>query len=216
MSQPCLEILDPTFAPQPFHLVEEFTHRVVNEYTEAIGTLSLAAAQTTSRQARQAITIAMNRLRAHVEAHRALQTPYTEGAVDLADYIGRLCASISRASLDDRQIRLLVEADDLWLDARRCWRMGLIVAELVRNAARHGLPEGLGCIRVTIAHTAEGVSCAVRDNGRSGALNPSPGRGQRLVQILAAELGGAVIWRFTPTGCLAVLEIPARNIWAAA
>jgi two-component sensor histidine kinase len=215
MPQPCLKIREPTFASQPFHLVEEFTHRVVNEYTDAIGTLSLAATQTTSRQAQHAINHAMNRLKAHAEAHRALQTPHAEGAVDLAEYIGRLCASISRASLDEREIRLLVEVDDIWLDARRCWRVGLIVAELVRNAARHGLPQGSGCIMVTIADTAEGFSCAVRDNGRSESANPSPGRGQRLVRILAAELGGAVDWSFTPTGCLAVLEVPARGRWAA-
>ena len=30
-------------AELPFHLVEEFNHRVVNEYAEAISTLSLAA-----------------------------------------------------------------------------------------------------------------------------------------------------------------------------
>ena len=198
----------PSVAPlQPLHLIEEISHRVANEYTEAIATLHLAAAGTGDARVRAALGGAAARLRAHAEAHRALLAPAAVGPVDLADYVGQVCASMTRASLADHGVRLLVDADEIWLESGRSWRVGLIVAELIRNAARHGLGGGPGAIRVSIAKTCGQVSCGVSDNGRlSGAA--APGRGRRLVEALAAELGGSVDWWFTPAGCLARLEIP--------
>jgi len=42
------------------------------------------------------------------------------------------------------------------------------------------------------------------------------GRGQRLVQALAAELDGSVAWTFAPNGCRAVLEFRRPSLWAQA
>lgn len=191
----------------PLHLVEEINHRVVNQYAEAISSLALAAAMTTSQPARHALSLAAERLRAHAETHRALLPPAVEGVVDLADYIGRLCASLAKAGLADNRVRIAVETDDVWLAADRCWRIGLIVAELVRNAACHGPSGGPGAIVVRIEEDAGRLSCMVCDNGRAGA-NPRPGRGLQLARSLAAELGGSVEWWFTPAGCLTRLQAP--------
>jgi two-component sensor histidine kinase len=60
---------------------------------------------------------------------------------------------MTRASLADHGVRLLVDADEIWLESGRSWRVGLIVAELIRNAARHGLGGGPGAIRVEIVKT---------------------------------------------------------------
>lgn len=190
---------------QPLHLIDEISHRVVNEYTEAICALVRAAKAAHDVRARLVLTSAATRLRAQVEAHRALQAPVVDGPMDLADYISRLCACLARAPLAENGMRLRVTADEVWLDADRCWRVGLIVAELVRNAARHGLSGGAGAIWVVLEDAAGHVSCSVRDNGE-GSPGMCAGRGQRLVQALAAELGGSVAWTFAPNGCCAVLE----------
>ena len=190
---------------QPLHLIDEISHRVVNEYAEAICALGQAAKAAHDSQAQRALTSAASRLRAQAEAHRALQSPVVDGPMDLADYIVQLCACLARAPLVDNGVRLRVTADEIWLDADRCWRVGLIVAELVRNAARHGLSGGAGAIWVVVEDAAGHVSCSVCDNGE-GSPGACPGRGQRLVQALAAELGGSVAWRFAPNGCCAVLE----------
>jgi two-component sensor histidine kinase len=140
-----------------------------------------------------------------VEAHRALQAPLVDGPMDLADYIGQLCACLARAPLAENGMRLRVTADEIWLDAGRCWRVGLIVAELVRNAARHGLSGGAGAIWVVVEDVAGRVRCSVCDDG-AAALGVRPGRGRRLAQALAAELGGSIAWSFAPNGCCVVLE----------
>jgi two-component sensor histidine kinase len=193
--------------PQPLCLVEEFNHRVLNEYSEAISTLALAAASAPDRCSELALTSAAIRLRAHAEAHRALQAPIYDGPMDLAAYIAQLCASLSKAQLAERGVRLTVRADEVWLDADRGWRVGLIVAELIRNGSRHGLSGGPGAIGVEISETADGISCSVFDNGH-GVSAPALGRGRRVVMALADELGGEVDWSFAPTGCCARLDIP--------
>jgi two-component sensor histidine kinase len=193
-------------ATPPLNLVEEISHRVFNEYTEAISSLALAAAGSASRQAQEALATAAKRLRAHAETHRALLPPAT-CPTDLGDYIGRFCASLSNASLAEQGVRIELEVDEVWLEAERCWRVGLIMAELVRDAARHGLSGRTGAIGVLIAAQADYVTCVVGDNGCAVAA-PTPGRGQRLVRSLAAELGGSVEWQFTPGGCLVRLQVP--------
>jgi two-component sensor histidine kinase len=201
---------------QPLHLVDEISHRVVNEYTEAICALGRAARAAHDSQAQRALTSAATRLRAQVEAHRALQAPVADGPIDLAGYLGQLCACLAQAPLAENGIWLRVTADEVWLDADRCWRVGLIVAELVRNAARHGLSGVAGAaIWVVVEDAAEHVRCSVCDNG-AGSPGMGAGRGQRLVQALAAELDGSVAWTFAPNGCRAVLEFRRPSLWAQA
>lgn len=200
-------------ALQPLHLIDEISHRVVNEYTEAICALGRATAAARSRQARIALSTAAARLRAQAEAHRALQAPIFEGPMDLAEYAGRVCASLAAGPLDGRGVRLSLQTDEIWLSADRCWRVGLILAELIRNAARHGLVGGPGRIWVAIGETAGRICCEVRDDGR-GRPGAS-GRGRRLVQALAADLGGSAAWVFTPTGCSARLIFAAPSALAA-
>ena len=93
------------------------------------------------------------------------------------------------------------------MESGRGWRIALIVAELIRNAVRHGLAGRAGCVRVALTRTPGSVRCVVSDNGRASS-DPRHGRGRRLIEMLAAELGGEVSWRFTPAGCIAELAFP--------
>jgi two-component sensor histidine kinase len=197
-------------------LVEEITHRVLNEYAEAISALALAARAAPDARTEVTLRAAATRLQAQAEAHRALQSPAGGGTMDLGDYLAEICGLLSKAQLSQNGVRLIVSADEVWLDADRCWRVGLIVAELIRNAARHGFAGGPGNIRVEITEAAGNVSCRVLDDGRGAAL-VGGGRGSRLVQALAGELCGSVDWDFTSTGCRACLDFarPVERVWIA-
>ena len=192
--------------PLALHLVEEINHRVVNEYAEAIAILTLAASRR-STTADCALKRAAERLRAHAEAHRALLAPRADGPIDLGHHIGKLCSSLSGASLEERGIDLSLSTDEIWIDGARGWRAGLIVAELIRNAVRHGLQGRSGIIGVEVRKKGSRIQCIVSDDGRA-ASNPAEGRGRRLVRALAAELHGSVNWRFTNSGSIADVEFP--------
>jgi two-component sensor histidine kinase len=192
-------------------LVEEFSHRVFNEYTEAISMLSLAASRADSDSAKVTLAMAADRLRDHAASHRTLLPPTFEGAANLADYIGQICRAFTKATLADRGIRLILRTDDVVLPADRCWRVGLVVAELIRNAARHGLGGGGGLILVRFTQHLGEVTCLVCDTGRASAKKTSSGRGQKLIRSLVADLDGAVEWSFTPQGGIARMQFPVAD-----
>jgi two-component sensor histidine kinase len=193
--------------PIALHLVEEFSHRVINEYTEAILSLSAAAHRSANPSVRETLEAAARRLVAYAAAHRALLPPAAAGRLNLADYVGDLCATLTRAAPAEIRVRVTLETDDVWLDADRCWRIGLILAELMRNAMRHGLRGGPGEVAIRVVDQPDHVVCLVSDDG-CAPENPTPGRGQRLMRSLASELGGDIDWRFTPLGSLARLQAP--------
>lgn len=189
------------------HLVEEINHRVVNEYAEAIASLNIVASRSDDDRVGRALALAIDRLHDHAEAHRALMPPRVPADENLADYVGRICSSFSRATLAARGLGLLLRIADVMLPADRCWRIGLVVAELIRNAARHGRFDADGHIAVHIAAQAGDVVCFVEDNG--GPVGPvAPGRGQALIRSLVADLGGMVEWSFTAKGCAAIARVP--------
>jgi len=199
------QIADTGSPMQSLHLIDEISHRVVNEYTDAICALGLAATASRDMRVQLALTSAAIRLRAHAEAHRALQAPTIDGPMDLVDYVGQVCTCLTKASLVERGVWFTVIADEIWLDADRCWRVGLIVAELVRNAARHGFSEGAGVIWIEITEESGRIHCLVCDDGCGG---PTTRTGRRLVEALAVDLGGTVDWNFAPGGCCVRLDFP--------
>jgi two-component sensor histidine kinase len=194
-------------SPGSLNLVQELNHRVINQYAEAIATLTIASARAPAPSARRTLDDAAERLRDHAECHRALFPPATAGLLNLADYVAHICNSYTKATLAARGVHLVLKSDDIWLASERAWRIGLIIAELVRNAARHGLKGKEGRIFVHLSDLKGQVGCRVSDTG-SGTPGASPGWGQNLVQSLVADLGGTAEWVFTPLGNCALLRLP--------
>jgi two-component sensor histidine kinase len=188
-------------------LVEEISHRVVNEYTHAIACIRLAAAGISSGDALEALTQAATKLRCFADAHRALQAPRPAEAVELGEYLARLCAANMAAGLEDRGVRLKLFCETIHLSSERCWRVALIVSELITNSVRHGRRGGPGVVSVELEDDDGAVVCRVCDDGR-GALSVQPARGLSVVKGLAAELGGDVCWRFDALGTTAELTFP--------
>ncbi len=192
---------------EPWLLVEEITHRVANEYAAAVGSISLASARCADRDAKTALAGAARRLLDYADAHRALQPPpVAERPADLGRYLRGLCEAITRSSLAERRIALTLFEETIALDAGQCWRVGMIVFELITNAARHGLRDREGSIVVELAAQGDVVQCRVADDGTCG--HPTPGRGTRITRALALELGGHIDWHFGVRGTTATLCFP--------
>jgi two-component sensor histidine kinase len=184
---------------EPLLLVEEITHRVVNEYTVAIASISLEASQIADVDARAALQRVVEKLAAFAQAHRALQSPAASDDLRLGDYLERLCAALSVASLSDCGVHLILLEDEITLAPERCWRVGLIIAELITNAVKHGLKGRGGLVVVELRRVGTEVHCHVADNGGS-TPNPPASRGRRVVDDID--------WRFGPDGVTARLAFP--------
>ena len=180
----------PVSGGEPLLYVVELLHRVSNEYASAISLASVMASRARpAPKQRSALKTVIEHLVQLASAHRVLLPPVVDGTADLGDYVTRLCRAKVAAELERRGTTLrLAVVSSVALDHARCWRVGLIVSELITNAARHGLPSGRGEIFVSVAANAQ-VVCRVSDNGPATAAF-RPGLGTRLVDALPAELDG--------------------------
>ena len=191
-------------------LVGEISHRVLSEYTHAITTLAIARAEITDLTARGALAAAEHRLFAYAAVHRALRPPPAGRPCDLGDYLAEVCSALSHASLRDRGLRLTLIPGEVSLEADRCWRVALIVSELVNNAVRHAFSGRGGWVLVEVEADGPTICCRVSDDGRPAA-DPLPGLGRQIVQSFALSLAGTIQWRFESAGTSAVLRIPADS-----
>jgi two-component sensor histidine kinase len=196
-------------------LLHELNHRINNEFAAIISAVSLAAASSNNDEVKVALADVARLLHRYADVHRALQMPERDVIIDAAAYLGQLCLSISRSMLDDKKIRLLLSAQSIPIQADRCRRLGMIIYELITNAARHVFADGSGEIRVAIWRDGEFVKCSVRDSG-SAAVNIQLGRGLKIVDALSKALGGRFKQTLGSQGskALLVFPFPRDNEWA--
>lgn len=194
----------------PLLLLEELSHRVINEYSQAIASIRLIAARISCEEAKGALTMAVSRLCDYAAAHRALQVPVASLEVDLSNYLEQLCDALRAAMLDERGIMLSLTADKVPLERERCWRVALVVAELITNSVRHGRTGGGGVIVIRLEQLGDRAVCRVVDNGGSSTA-PAVSRGSSVVRRLAQDIGGDVRWVFGHHGTRAEMSFPINN-----
>jgi two-component sensor histidine kinase len=188
-------------------LVRELTHRVSNEFASVIGLVSLIAARSNNDDVKDSLSSVMDLLHNYAGAHRALQMPTYSTVVDASSYIRTLCQSIRRAKLDYRDIKLELVECPIEMRSDRCWKLGMIVSELITNSMRHAFDGGSGTIRVELSESGTLAKCCVMDNGASRGRH-APGEGLKIVEALAKELNGEIAHRFGPEGAQSIVIFP--------
>lgn len=189
-------------------LLRELDHRIKNELTSAICAVSAKAMRSDNVTVKAALLDVVDFLHQWADVHRALHMPDQKRLTDAASYLQQLCLAMMKYRLNCLAIRVLYSADDLRLEGERCWKLGLIVSELLTNVARHvefgaKHPE----LRVKLMLAGNVVKCGVSDNGSA----PEPirhGRGLTIVGELASSLGGRVQTSCAAQGSSFLLTFP--------
>ena len=189
-------------------LLRELNHRIMNELTCAVSAVSAKAVRSDSVAVKAALLDVVDLLHRCADVHRALRAPDQGRLTDAAKYLQELCFSVAKYRLEGLAIRVLVSADDLRLEGARCWRLGLIVSELLTNVARHARfdvrdPE----LRVELQLAGGIVKCKVSDNGSA----PEPirrGRGLAIIGELVSRLSGCVHGSCAAEGCSFLFTFP--------
>jgi two-component sensor histidine kinase len=136
--------------------------------------------------------------------------PENDTLIDASAYLENLCLAISRSKLVGTRIDLVLTASPLRLSSELCWRLGMIVYELVTNAARHAFGDGNGQIRVELSRAGKFVECRVVDNG-SAPAKVQRGRGLKIVDELVKGLDGRLDQRFGQGGSFSILTFPYKG-----
>jgi len=188
-----------TFSPEtpvaePGMLLRELNHRINSQFNSAINSISLEAVRAEGAEAKAVLSDAVELLHGYADVHRALLMPRHGTLIDAARYLRKLCRALHAALLDRLNIELTLNGDALPLQRERCWRLGLIVHELVTNATKHACFDGRpGEIRIKLARRDGLVNCVVSDNGSAAIRARHEQRqGLRIVGDLGRSLGGRI------------------------
>jgi two-component sensor histidine kinase len=189
-------------------LLEELTHRVGGEFAAAIRTLSTAAALAQTGEAKSTLAAVQHRLENFARVHGALRIPECPTRIDGRAYLHQLCESISVSRLEWQGVQLQLLEKKLEIDSEQCWRLGVIVSELVANAGRHLFVRVPARIRVAAERRGALIWCRVEDNA-TPSENESESRGMRIVGALACELHGELERYHRRDVCVATVIFPA-------
>ena len=189
--------------------LDELIHRTLNDYAILLSIVRRAASSSSDSASGKALDEVTRRLRASVAAFRALSPPHDTGSRNLDQELGAICAAISASMLSERRVRVSLVSAPICVSAYHCWKICLVVAELLRNAIRHAFyGQQEGAIKVELCSCAETIRCGVVDDG-CAQVDFVPGRGSAIIAAIAAELGGTIFRRHGKIGSTVLLEIPA-------
>jgi two-component system, sensor histidine kinase PdtaS len=191
-------------------LLDEMSHRVKNKFAMVSSIIALQARRATP-EVRLALDDIARRVNVIATVHDYLQLSRHEGLIDMSVYLPRLCGSLKDAIFGPRQISLLANAVAVELAPDRALAVGVIVNELVTNAAKYAFNEDRpGYVRVDLSRTANELVLTVQDNGRGYSPTADPSLGSRLVTTFASQLGGTARWESGESnGCTATVVFPA-------
>jgi two-component sensor histidine kinase len=176
-------------------LLKEIHHRVKNNLQLILSLIRLQAEDPgTAIEFSQRLE---GRVRAMSLIHELLYESDNLAALDMADYIPRLTGLQVQSSGRQREPRMELSIDSVWLDMDQAIPLALILNELVSNAFKHAGDDN-GRIAITLSSEAGAVRMRVADDGEGfpEGFDPLAGSslGMKLAEALALQLGGALSW----------------------
>lgn len=190
-------------------MFDELNHRVKNNLAIVSSMLTMQARAATAPAVREQLATAVDRIQTIADIHASLYRTGRKNEVDFAAYLHDLCDRLGSSLLDPDRITLTLQAAPTFLPLDRAVALGVLVNELVTNAAKHAYPApSTGRISVQLEHDDGGLALTVSDRGKGfPAEPPKTGLGMRLVKSLVRQLGATFEIEHSP-GAVFRLRVP--------
>jgi two-component sensor histidine kinase len=202
-----IQVMLPTRQDQPadckideISLLREMHHRMANTLTLLTAQLWNEFRSSMEPKVRRSLARCEARITAFGRLHRLLAVGVVSRPVEVRAYVEELCRLLSEAVLTPVGVRCQVSADEGVIPSGQCERLGLIITELVTNAAKHaftGIDGGL--VRVEVKSRSGRWLCTVSDNGK-GIEMPLTNSGTRILDDIARTIGGTLFLRSAANG----------------
>ena len=167
-------------------LFREADHRIKNSLQLVCGLLRLQRSRLSDPDAIAAIDDSIARVMAVSETHKALHESVDLSHVAFGGMLRDLCAHAGELN---PVVSFVCDCADIDLDTERAIPLGLIVSELLSNAAKHAYPAG-GRILATAALAGEFIEVTISDSGRGlPARRAETGLGSTIVNALTRQIG---------------------------
>lgn len=185
-------------------LLREIDHRMRNNFAIVESFLNIQLRGTDNEEARRALGIAAGRMHSFAAAHQSLYRSYREAEetslIDMRGYLADITAHLAQALFPREEVKVRLEVHDTQLPSDKAAAIGLVLNELVTNAAKHAF-DGRedGEVAISFDEDGENWRLTVADNGRGfadapdGDLKPgATGLGAGLVDAFAQKAGGVI------------------------
>jgi two-component sensor histidine kinase len=172
-------------------MFDELNHRVKNNLAIVSSMLAMQARAADLPQVRAHLETAVDRIQTIADVHASLYRSGRKDDVDFAAYLQDLCDRLAKCMLDSARVTIDLYVEPVCLPLDRAVALGLVVNELVTNAAKHAYPAPIsGRISLRLEHLPNAVVLTVSDAGPglSGEA-PRSGLGMRLVRSLCQQIG---------------------------
>ncbi|MGN6819980.1 MAG: sensor histidine kinase [Sphingomonas sp.] len=196
-------------------MLSEFEHRVKNNFQIVASMLDIQRRRVSDPAASDALGAAMMRVDSIARAHRHLYRDGQGSEVNVSDYLKDLCDTLSDALLLRGGVTLDCDADAAHIQRDHAVSIGLVLNELVTNAAKHAfVGRETGTIHVSWKHKAEGGwRLTVADDGVGLPPGPRPkrkdgGLGQRLIEAFVKQAGGTLTTVSDSGGTRVMMDVP--------
>ncbi len=187
-------------------LLEEMSHRVKNKFTLINSIIGLQC-KDAAPEVKAALDAVAGRVRIIANVHDYLQISRHQGLVGMSGYLTKLCGALAAAGAHMRPIILAVDAVNVEFPPQKALSIGLIVNELVTNAFKYAFPDDrAGTIRIQLRRVDGIFELAVSDDGIGASGEPHSGLGTRLINVLAAQIGGSVRREIPDTGYCVIVS----------
>lgn len=188
-------------------MAKEIDHRVMNCLQMVASLLKLQGRGVGDEQASAELALAASRVAAVARVHQHIYMSEAVETTECASYLRRLCEDLSDM-LPQGRGPIVVEATTTELPTEQIAPLGLILNELVTNAAKHGE----GRITVALEHQGEtGYVMRVSDEGKALPKGFDPrarsGLGMKVIGILTKQLGGKFVVKPSDNAARSVFTI---------
>ena len=189
-------------------LAREIDHRVMNSLQFVSSMLTLQSKSPDVTDTAGQLRIAANRVAAVARVHRHFYSQDPSDTVSCITFLRRLSADLSTILATDVEI----DGDEGDIQTTQIQSIGLIVNELVTNAAKHGA--GKVHVGYRVYGGTRELSVCDEGEGLPVGFDPEvngPGLGMKVVTSLARQLGGRLIAipRRGEQGCCFTVTFPA-------
>lgn len=192
-------------------LFRELDHRVKNTFAVISSLIGLQRRRTADPNAQATLADLGRRVDSIARAHNDLyRSSDTIGTIDLGAYLGDLCRNLSRALFADGAVKLECSCESAPMERDRAIALGLVVNELVTNAAKHAFDDHADArISISLKRNGHGWRLVVADNGRG--LPPddqkSNGLGQGLIDGFVQQ-AKSVLTKTNGPGATFQIDVP--------
>ena len=184
-------------AEQQF-LLREMHHRTKNNLAIIQSLALMQARQSEHEETRSALHDLTGRIQAFASAHNLLHRAEDVTHVDMRQHIETLAERL-RAALGQSGLEIETESPALLVSFDTATELGLIVNELLTNAAKHaaGKDGATHLVRITASQVGANIRLVVADNGpgladAEMALRSSKSLGWKIIEGCVRKLNGTI------------------------